>query len=276
MFEKKGVYLQKDIKTNILNMTNLNSQDNISTHGKAIYKPEGKAGEYSAWACNLYNGCPNMCAYCYNNHNIMAKKLGGNVVRLKATLIDEKNAFSIFCAELDKYKSYIIQDGSLHFNFVSDPCLSETIELNWRCIDYALEHNVPCQILTKKADWLDNPVVQNALGHQKLIRIGFSLTGCDNLEPGASPNNERIHAMRVIHDMGISTWASIEPIIDPQASYTMISNTLDCCDHYKIGILSGKKNYTPQEIREFVSAVLKLNPQSVYFKNSLQEFIKKG
>ena len=41
-------------------------------HGKAIYEPSGKAAEYSNWACNLYNGCPHSCTYCFNDHNIMA------------------------------------------------------------------------------------------------------------------------------------------------------------------------------------------------------------
>ncbi|KAA6320448.1 hypothetical protein EZS27_029784 [termite gut metagenome] len=34
-------------------------------NGKAIYNPSGKAGEYSYWACNFYNGCSNGCTYCY-------------------------------------------------------------------------------------------------------------------------------------------------------------------------------------------------------------------
>ena len=25
-------------------------------HGRAIYQPSGAAGEYSQWACNLFNG----------------------------------------------------------------------------------------------------------------------------------------------------------------------------------------------------------------------------
>lgn len=52
-------------------------------HGKAIYEPSGKTAEYSNWACNLYNGCPHSCTYCFNDHNIMAGTLGGNIVSLK-------------------------------------------------------------------------------------------------------------------------------------------------------------------------------------------------
>ena len=101
-------------------------------HGKAIYEPSGKAAEYSNWACNLYNGCPHSCTYCFNDHNIMAGTLGGNIVSLKKSLVDTETAFKIFVSELTRHRETIIKDGGLHFNFVSDPCLPETIELNFR------------------------------------------------------------------------------------------------------------------------------------------------
>lgn len=242
---------------------------------KSIYQPLGKAGEYSEWACNLYNGCPHDCSYCYNNHSITAGTLGGTTVRLKKVLVDEPTAFSIFAKELNKYRAQIINKGSLHFNFVSDPCLPETIVLNWKCIDYAISQGVPCQILTKRADWLSHPSVQGALSHKNLIKIGFTLTGCDELEPGASTNQERIWSMANLHDRGIPTWASIEPIIDPMKSYDMVARTINVCDHYKIGILSGKKDYTPKNIRDFVKGVEALAPKSVYWKESLREFVQK-
>lgn len=244
-------------------------------HGKAIYKPSGKAGEYSPWAANFYKGCPHACKYCYNNKGLTSATLGGTNVRLKTSLVNEQTAFGIFCKELDKCRGSIIRDGGLHFNFVSDPCLPETIDLNWRCIDYAIANNVTCQVLTKRADWLGHPAVQNALAHPDLLRVGFSLTGCDDYEPGASSNGERIEAMKSLHCMGITTWASIEPIIDPKQSFQMITRTVGFCDHYKIGILSGRKDYSPQQIRSFVAEVSALNLDNVYWKKSLLEFISK-
>ncbi|WP_308244200.1 hypothetical protein [uncultured Prevotella sp.] len=206
----------------------------------------------------------------------MSKTLGGNTVRLKKQLVDEDTAYEVFCKELARYRSEIISSGSpLHFSFVSDPCLSETIELNWKCIDYAIGQGVPVQVLTKRADWLNHSAVQNALCHKDLIKVGFSLTGCDTLEPGASPNAERIIAMQLLHDAGVRTWASIEPIIDPQRSLDMIVQTTNICDEYKIGILSGKKNYSPQQIVDFIAGVSSLNLHLVYWKNSLIEYIKK-
>lgn len=244
-------------------------------HGKAIYKPSGKAAEYSIWACNLYNGCPHSCIYCFNDHNIMAGRLGGNIVSLKKSLVDTETAFKIFVSELTRHRETIIKDGGLHFNFVSDPCLPETIELNFRCMDEAQSQGVFCKVLTKRADWLHHPAVQNALSHKGLISVGFTLTGRDDLEPGASSNMERVHAMAELHNAGISTWASIEPVTDPALSFAMIVETLGFCDHYKIGILSGKKEYTPQQIRDFVAKVQSLGHTSVYWKESLREFISK-
>lgn len=241
-------------------------------HGLVIYQPSGKAAEYSLWAANYYLGCSNGCHYCYNNQGITSGVLGGLEVRLKKTLVDVKTAEQIFLAELAKWRDAIIADGGLHFNFVSDPCLPQTIDLNWKCINYALSQGVPCQVLTKRADWLDHPAVQKALVFKELIRVGFSLTGSDELEPGASPNEERIRAMRILHNAGITTWASIEPIIDPQKSLRIIQESLTVCDHYKIGILSGKKCYTPDQIRKFIHEVNALNPRSVYWKQSLLEF----
>ena len=243
--------------------------------GKIIYPPGGKAGEYAPWAANFYNGCSNGCIYCYNNIGVMAGTLGGLQVRLKKTLIDEQTAFQFFCKDLVKYRDKIIENGPLHFNFVSDPCLPETIELNWKCIEYALSHGVPVQVLTKRADWLNHPAVQKALGYLDLLTVGFSLTGCDDLEPGASPNDQRIWAMQVLHNAGVKTWASIEPIIDPVKSFEMIERTIEFCDHYKIGILSGKKSYTPQDICRLAFKVNALHPKSVYWKESLREFVQK-
>lgn len=244
---------------------------------KAIYVPKGKAREYADYACNLYNGCSNKCTYCYNNCSRNSGVVGGENVRLKKTLIDESTAYETFKKELDAFKSEIIAGSNgLHFNFVSDPCLKETIVLNWKCIDYAISQGVPCQVLTKRADWLDHPAVQNALAHPDLLRVGFSLTGCDELEPGASSNAERIQTMRMLHDAGVSTWASIEPIIDPQASLKMILQARDCCDHYKIGVLSGIKNYTPQQIRDLKAQVDTLGlGTSIYWKKDTLDFMQK-
>ena len=70
---------------------------------KAIYQPRGKAGEYSPWAVNFYNGCPCACSYCYKDKGLARGTLGGTNVRLKTSLVNEQTAFEIFCKELNKW-----------------------------------------------------------------------------------------------------------------------------------------------------------------------------
>lgn len=244
---------------------------------KTIYQPSGKAGEYSAWACNPYVGCPHDCDYCFNKHGRNAAVVGGTKVRLKKGIVNEEAAYSIFCSDLLKWRSEIIASGSyLHFTFVSDPCLPETIDLTWRCITFALSQGVPVQVLTKRADWLGHPAVQEALTkYPDNLKVGLTLTGRDDLEPNASPNAERIELMRKLHELGVKTWASIEPIITPSLSFSMIQQSMSFCDHYKIGIRSGQREYTPGDIRDFIRKVIGLRLKSVMWKKSLIKFANK-
>jgi DNA repair photolyase len=46
---------------------------------------------------------------------------------------------------------------------------------------------------------------------------------------------ERIKALQEAHSLGIHTWASLEPVIDPDQSLELIRQTKDFVDEYKIG-----------------------------------------
>lgn len=238
-----------------------------------IYEPAGRAHEYSPWACNLYRGCSNLCSYCYNRKGVMSSMLGGDTPVLK------KNAsLAQFKVELYKYKDQILAAGKgLFFNFVSDPCLKETVQLNWNCILHAVKNSVPCVILTKRADFLDVPVVKEVMEkYPSMITIGFSLTGHDNEEPGASPTDERIASMKEIHDQGVKTFSSLEPVISISGSRSMIQKTLGFCDHYKIGLLNGaKRSYTAEDVITFYNEVNNLG-LDVYWKDSVIEVLNKG
>ncbi len=231
---------------------------------KAIYQPKGKAKEYAEWACNLYTGCENNCAYCYCKRGVLSSAMGGPRALLKTCFSDPSDAFHTFLEELQRKVDSIRVQGGLFFSFSSDPCLPETIDLTMSCIGCATGMEVPCVILTKCADWvLDTTMtdwVETLSISRKLLRIGFTLTGHDELEPGASPNLKRISAMRKLHDAGFRTFASIEPVIDFESSLDMIRLTAGICDEYKIGLISGKKDAyaaydMPARLSRFVTEV---------------------
>ena len=224
---------------------------------KAIYMPNGKAGEYAKYACNFYVGCSNNCTYCYCKKGVLGHAMGKPVAQLKKCFKDEKHALNIFRNELNTYIKELKKHG-LFFSFTTDPMLPETRELHFKAIDYALSKGVPCQILTKCTDFIYRfPLEWRVYEYYRnKLAFGFTLTGCDELEPGASTNGERIDAMKYLHGLGFKTFASIEPIIDLKKSAQMIGNTFGWCDLYKIGLLTGQKDYSPEEVKLFMTALV--------------------
>lgn len=236
--------------------------------GKAIYQPKGKAAEYSKWACNFYVGCSNGCTYCYCKKGLLATHMGHDKPILKKCFKDETHALEIFKKELLLNKEDLQRQGLL-FSFITDPMLWETKGLTFGAVRICQFHNIPVQILTKRASMAFSGAIFRAFDRDR-IAIGFTLTGHDALEPGASSNEERIQAMKSLHEAGYKTWASIEPIIDFESSFEMIQETLGFCDLYKIGIMSGGK-YDRDEVLNFVASVYTLvgNVSKIYFKDSL-------
>lgn len=242
--------------------------------GKAIYNPKGAAAEYSYWACNFYVGCSNDCSYCYCKKGVLSSAMGGTTAKLKSCFNNEVHALQVFEKELSKNIDSLREHG-LFFTFTSDPMLKETIALNWEAAVLAIEKNIPVKFLTKSVGGWVNDLTTIHKSWKKYIAIGFTLTGHDELEPGADTNAERIEAMKQLHKAGIKTFASIEPIIDFNSSIRMIKETAGACDLYKIGLLAGGK-YNKTEAMTFYYSLIPLLSDTdcrVYFKDSFINLI---
>lgn len=241
--------------------------------GKAIYNPSGKAGEYSFWACNFYVGCSNGCTYCYCKKGILAGVMGQDKPQLKKCFKDEADAFTIFRKELSKNKVELRKHG-LFFSFTTDPLLPETKELTFEAIEMCLLNWIPVKILTKCTEWINSFEFERFEGIENEVAFGFTLTGHDNLEPGASTNLQRIVAMEKLHRLGFKTFASIEPIIDFNRAKEMIVMSMGDCDLYKIGLMSGK-NYDQHKAQLFVEWLsdLRWEPK-IYLKESIQKLTR--
>lgn len=247
--------------------------------GKAIYNPSGKAGEYSYWACNFVVGCSNGCTYCYLKKGRGASILGGDKPELKKCFKNENDALEIFKKEVLANKEPL-QEHGLFFSFTTDPLFEEFENLTWSAIMFCNENNIPVKILTKLAGWvedyiywLDSSNSDNADREwRKLIAIGFTLTGHDELEPNASTNVERINAMAKLHNAGFKTFASIEPIVDLDSSWQMIVESFTYCDLFKIGIMSGME-YNKKQLINFITGTNELLSDllktPIYWKDSL-------
>lgn len=82
--------------------------------------------------------------------------------------------------------------------------------------------------------------------------------------------------MRELHRLGYKTFASIEPIITPTMSRNMIQATLDFCDLYKVGLISGVKKdyYNPVHLSVFWEWLKELTRDgyNIYPKDSLLDY----
>ena len=253
-------------------------------NGKVIYTPKGAALEYGRVGANFYTGCPHNCEYCYLKRGIIGKALGGTEVNLKKTLKDPDTAFAIFEREVARHIDECRKHG-IFFSFTCDPLIMETRCLTLRAIYHCVENGIPVWLLTKDAtfsydpDWM-SAVCEDFTPEQKaMTHFGFTLTGRDDMEPGASTNDGRILAMSRVKQAGFKTWASIEPVIDWDSADKVVIGSLDYCDHYKIGLRSGVKRdyYNPQESTERIFRLvytITSNDRTVYLKESVRRMLR--
>ena len=278
----------------------IHNMNNKPFHGRAIYQPSGAAGEYSQWACNLFNGCSNRCDYCYNRHSMTSKVLGADKVTLKKSLEGSDNSGFIpvpiwkktILREIKQNREAIIRDGGLFLSFVSDPMLPETIIKTRYILRCCSDRQIPVTILTKSAWWRSDEASSNA-GHarlfarktridlfygRKFLSLGFTLTGMEEMERHCISNTqERIAAMKWAHKNGIRTWASIEPVIDFDRALDVISLSLPFCQEYRIGLASKLGiTYTREAVLDFKQKVEALvgTRAKLIWKKSILDKIK--
>ena len=277
---------------------------------KILSRPKGNAEEYGRWSVNAYKGCSNLCDYCYLKKGVWKNELGGSIPVLKKdTSLYKTDAVEKGCVEgghaawffarddIKQHRDEIIRDGGVFMTFTSDPCLPETRWTFFSIASSCVMMKVPVVFLTKRADFIDSADYQKiilpymAFGADRYIAFGWTLTGHDELEPNASPNDKRINAMRLVSANGFKTWASIEPVIDFDASYRMIQQALDAgCQHFKIGLLTNNarvvrkdfsfgehqfKAFDVIDCMHFIEDVMRLTEgkATVYWKQSVRDLL---
>lgn len=259
-------------------------KDKKILNGKAIYSPKGAAAEYGKAGCNFYNGCPHNCSYCYLKRGVTSKTLGKTDVTLKKCFHNEQHALEVFHKELFRDLDYLKQTG-IFFSFSTDPLIEQTQLLTLCAAKAAVLQGVPVKILTKASGYREWTSILGELNEEqrRMIAFGFTLTGCDDMEPGAPSNAERIRAMKELHFCGFRTFASIEPVINPDKSLEIIGATTNHCDLYLVGLRSGVKSdyYKPEAVLRLYCQVMGMcvsleRPVKVYWKESVRNYFRKN
>lgn len=269
--------------------------------GALIYQPQGAAGEYAKWAINLYHGCSNGCTYCYNRRGVLSHVFGDKpelaapIIKLRDKLLNEylkKNdmtahdaipqkvirdttdvaALEIVAKDIMRIGEDVIrEDGGIFFSFTCDPFDPDIDADMLRMIVFVLlDRQIPVTILTKNVDWLENDKWKDFLEPDtdcpddllRNLTIGFTITGKDKLEPNAPSTEERIEALRKLHDeYKIKTFVSLEPITSIHTASEVIKKTFRITDEIRIGVQSPikKDRYDPNEFFGFIVAIRNLS-----------------
>ena len=220
---------------------------------KAIYERPG--GEYAELGLNLYGGCSHNCVYCYNKREDRPQGRYDRPTK-KASLQNIQSDLMILQGAHDK--------RLVHISFVGDPYdMSRRDEDRSSGILKFLGGNSCSDSYTRSAiktfRSYDHPFQILTKGGMLAVK-DFNLYGPDDWfgvtltfdndadskkwEPGAALPADRIAALKEAHDLGIQTWVSLEPVIDPAQTLNLIEMTYEFVDLFWVGKLNRHPNAT--------------------------------
>ena len=234
--------------------------------------------EYGDYTINHVQGCAHGCIFpCYAM--MMAKRFGKEKTYeewCKPKLVE--NALEILEKEIPKLKDKI---KSVHLCFSTDPFMYGYDAVSTMSIEIIRKLNaagIKCTALTKGI----LPIELAQLSPEN--EYGITLVSLDEgfrkeMEPNTAPYQERIKALRALHDAGCKTWVSIEPYPTPnfiEQDLNAILEAISFCDK----IIFGRLNYNKKvsEYKDHKAYYNKLAEQVIEYckANGKQYHIKDG
>ena len=236
-----------------------------------IYIPKGKAREYSPYSLNIYNGCDHNCKYCYIKTMPFYKKVPNEEIKPRKDILEK--------LEKQLKKQEITEQVLLCF--VGDPyCKADTEYMLTRDIlKILLKYDIPTAILSKGGGRILRDL--DLFKQFKRIKIGATLTLLDEkeslyYEPGAALPRERIKVLGILHNEGIKTWVSFEPVIKPLTTYQLLELSYPFIDQYKVGKMNHYQLPYQIDWREFGNTMAKRLTElrkNFYIKKDLYKYM---
>jgi len=235
-----------------------------------IYEPAGRAKEYCDLAVNLYRGCNHKCVYCFSP---AATRTKPDVFANPVPRVD-------IIEKLRKDAEKNPGNGrQVLLSFTSDPygVADKEFALARRAIEILKGSGYRIVLLTKSGMAAARDF--DLLGSED--RVGATLTFMNdadslNWEPGAALPADRLGMLREAKSRGFYTWASLEPVIDPEQSLELIRQTWRYVDHYKVGELNYHAAANGVDWHRFASEVVSLLEfygREYYIKKSLKKYL---
>lgn len=253
-----------------------------------IYAPSGPALEYAPLALNYYKGCGNGCKYCYVPgflEMIGGKEIDHSLLGIigptDATFEEKQKIF--FRKLANKAKKLKNDPRRVLLSFTSDPY--QLHELQWRMTRRVLEtlgpNNLKVTILTK------NPAIAITEDYELIRKYDSELATTIVLadeakrihwEPNANTIKSRIDAIEKATNDGLSTWVSIEPIMDEKEALDVVDMLCGKTGKLKIGVVDPRWNPAIHKAIDWPSLLLKIlrkvtaAKQKYYIKNKFWDY----
>ena len=214
-----------------------------------IYEPKGRAREYSALATNIYRGCTHGCRYCYAPDCLFTSRGAFAQVYLRPGYLAK--------LEADAQKLGPQPEGArVLLCFTCDPYPAGVdTTITRETIKILHKYGLKVQILTKGG--LRSCRDFDLLGEGDAYAATLTLNDHEQLsyqEPNAAPVLDRINALRQASLMGIETWASMEPVLDPAQTLELIAMSASYVDLFKVGKLNNQKTM-PGDLKELARSI---------------------
>jgi len=244
-----------------------------------IYRPSGRAREYSPLALNIYKGCDHGCIYCF------ARRMPGAPEPWEKA-IPRRELCAALSLELEHRREPITQQVLL--SFTGDPyCQAERqFKITNEVLGILLAYQVPVAILTKGGDRCLDDV--HLFKRFERIKVGATLTFLNEdpiwgesqeWEPGAADPQDRLDTLKALNRAGIRTWASFEPVLDPEQSLELMRRGLDCIDEYAVGRWNHDPRAEDIDWLDFAAravAILRKAGKPFYIKADLRKSLPVG
>ena len=200
--------------------------------------------EYGDYTMNHVQGCAHGCNFpCYA---FLMKKRFGQVKTYEDWLEPKlvSNTLELLEREIPRLKKKI---QSVQLCFTTDPFMygyPEVEQMSIAAIKKLNSAGIKCTTLTKGI----TPASVAELSKEN--EYGITLISLDEkyrekMEPGAAPYEDRLTALRALHDAGCKTWISMEPYPTPNLIEQNLGELLEAVS-FADKIIFGRTNYSKE------------------------------
>jgi len=244
---------------------------------QVIYQPRGAALEYAPLACNTRRGCEHGCSYCYAPACLFLKR-----EQFRAASTPRSGILEALAKDAAKLQRVGNRERVL-FCFTCDPYTPAEAQdqTTRRALETMGRYSQPFAVLTKSGtrSCRDFDLLERYGGWFGTTLLFTEDRDRQTWEPRAASVEDRREAIRQAHSLGIRTWVSVEPIIDPEQALALIDSLSPWVDEWRVGKLNHHPHAATVDWNAWAPRLLgavQASGRDYLVKEALAQYLPKG